>query len=163
MAGSIHTKQSRFSYALSFSFKLIFRCVGGCILPACIYIYSHLVQQKPEEDAGYPELDLHIVVSHYIDTGNWTRILWKSNKSSLPLSHHFSPVGSILMWAKIPSILLIINLWFLTCIYEKFPQSIPSHHFFTLYLFTLRHSQLSSFVSEILDLHSLPLSVTMIL
>lgn len=50
------------------------------------------------------ELELEVVPGHYVGTGNWTQVPWKSSQCSQPPSHLFSPSTLFLrqdLWLKL--------------------------------------------------------------
>ena len=65
---------------LSFLLIFIYKCVSA--VPACVSIHHMSARCLQRLEEG-----LQIFVSHYLDAGNQSWVLWKSNKCFLLLSH----------------------------------------------------------------------------
>jgi hypothetical protein len=89
-------------YLLLFYVYEYFMCMS--VSPAYVFLY-HLHSWYPwksGEDTRSLGLEWQMAVSHHVDAGNWTQVLWNSRQCSESLSH-------------LPSLMLeFLILWFQT-------------------------------------------------
>lgn len=58
-------------------------CMVGCFACKSVYqVYNPGICGIPKKPLGPLELELQIVVSHYVGAGNLTQVVWKSSQCS---------------------------------------------------------------------------------
>jgi len=64
-----------------------------CVLPSCIYVYYMYDYVHWERALISLDLELQMVVSHYLSAENWAWIVYESSKC-VSLVFHLSSLGS---------------------------------------------------------------------